>query len=180
MPLFRRSKGAPKVENDIGSSALVDWWRSTFTEQERRYILTKFKPLIVGTTIPASHAALSSDVDSGDDPTPLSEIISPDGSPAVHFWGLATWFRSPQDRHIGRRILEKSEELSTGNVLDRHFTYSEMVPIYYRDRGTDPGAMGAAITRVKNRSRWRPKLLKHLGLSIRPIRISQVTVDLPS
>ena len=145
MRFFRRSKDAPKIESKIDNHGLVDWWLSTFTEQERTYILTKFKPLIVGTTIPASHAVSSGDVDSGDDPTPLDQVINPDGSPAISFFGLATWFRSPQDRHIARRILEKSEELSAGNVLDRHFTYSEMIPIYYRDRNEDPEALDLAI-----------------------------------
>ena len=96
----------------------------------------------------------------GDGPTPLSEIINPDGSSAVRFHALATWFRSPQDRHIARRILEKSEELSAGNVLDSHFTYSEMIPIYYRDRDTDPGAMDSAITACENQIALAPEAAK--------------------
>ena len=32
------------------------------------------------------------------------------------------------------------------NSLDLHFVYSEMIPVYYRDRDEDPEAMGLAIS----------------------------------
>ena len=147
MPFFRRSKDAPKVEGKIGSHGLVDWWMSTFTEQERTYILTKYKPLIIGSA--------------GDDPPSLDQILQRDGSLVIPLSALATWFQSPQDRHIARRLLVKSEELSEGSkgkVLDRHFVYSNMIPIYYRDRNEDPEALDLAIRACEKQIELGPQV----------------------
>ena len=112
-------------DSERSRPGLLRWWYESFSKEEQDYILTRFKPMVFG----------------GPECKPeLANIINPDGSQRVQFWSLAAWFLSPGDRSIARRIIEKSEELSEGNILELHFTYSEMIPIYYRDREAVPGS----------------------------------------
>jgi len=46
-------------------------------------------------------------------------------------WGLASWFKKPDEFSIGKRLAEKSIELSGSNILDRHFAYQQMIEICY-------------------------------------------------
>ena len=130
MPFFSRSKKAePKIQGEFGYHGLSDWWLSTFKEEERQYIESKFHPL---------------GAEDDEKPLTVGHISFSSGTAANLLSVLAGWFDSTHDRHIARRFLEKSDEVG-GSVLDRHFTYSAMVPIYYRDRDTDPDALAAAI-----------------------------------
>ncbi len=44
-----------------------------------------------------------------------------------------------------------------GCVLDLHFTYSEMIPIYYRDRDGDSAAVDAAIATCEKQVALAPE-----------------------
>jgi len=123
MPFFKRK---PKESEHLQAldkpTRLSDWWKTTFTKVEQDYILSKG--------------------------IPLDAIIEPSSPPARSFHPLAGYFSTSPDRPIARRFLEKVEEsLKTDEVgvLDRHFAYSSMIPIYYSDRDTDPEALGLAI-----------------------------------
>ena len=131
MPFFRRSNKAPKVEGEIGYHSLTEWWLSNFTEEERKYIEARYKPLGIRVT----------------DERPLTQgtISWSSGRSAQLLSGLATNFEGPKDRHIARRLLKKAEDVAGSNILDRHFVYSEMIQVYYRDRDNDPNALGDAI-----------------------------------
>ncbi len=167
MRFFRGSKNKESAGQRTNPD-LFDWWAATFTSEERNLILTKFQPAKFGAVIPISRDDLVRD-----DSMSLNKVINPDGSPAVKFSALAGWFSSPQHRHIARRILEKCEELSVGSVLDLHFTYSEMIPIYYRDRNTDPSAFEAAVAACEKQIELGPQ-------AAAAFRAEYPSADLPS
>jgi tetratricopeptide (TPR) repeat protein len=131
MSFFRRSSRAPKVGGEIGYHGLADWWLSNFTEEERNYIESRYKPLGLGTT----------------NERPLTQGTNSwsSGRAAQFLSGLSTNFQGPKDRHIARRLLIKAEQVSGSTILDRHFVYSEMIQVYYRDRDNDPNSLDEAI-----------------------------------
>jgi hypothetical protein len=122
-----------QIEGQIGYCGLVDWWLSTFTEEERAYIEEKFKPLSIG---------------GSGNPRPLTQgkIWETTLTPANLLSGLASWFRTPQDRHIARRMLAKAEQVAVGDFRWLHFIYQAMIENFYRDRHKDPAALEAAIS----------------------------------
>ena len=108
---------------------LTDWWLTTFTEEERKKIVSTFQPLgaspdslIVGDITYSSGTAVG--------------LLSP----------LAGWFRKEEDRSIAFRIIEKAEELvSQADVLGRHFLYQAKIQTYYPFRDKDNFALRRAI-----------------------------------
>ncbi len=60
-----------------------------------------------------------------------------------------------------------------GSVLDLHFTYSEMIPIYYRDRNTDPSAFEAAVAACEKQIELGPQ-------AAAAFRAEYPSADLPS
>ncbi len=121
-----------EIKGEIGYFGLQDWWLTAFTQEERDHIEEVFHPM-------------------GADPTsrPLTEgdISYSSGTATGLLQALAGWFNNPRDREIAKKIITKAEELAPagGNVLDRHFTLSEKMVIYYRERETSPEAMETAI-----------------------------------
>ena len=103
---------------------LQDWWLAVFSEKERRYIEEKYHPMM----------SSSEDVS-----LTQGKILYSNQTAAQFLWGLASWFTGPQDRELGRKLLEKAQDLNNSqsgiiNILDEHFILSSMIPIYYRDR----------------------------------------------
>lgn len=74
--------------------------------------------------------------------------------------GLSTSYQGSNDRHIARQILDKAEEVSGDNILDRHFTYSAMVPVYYRDRDELADGLAKAIQACENQIALAPQAAK--------------------
>ena len=99
-----------KIEGYIGYFGLEAWWLSEFTDAERDYIEQRHQPLTQGQVWGTSRTAAGM----------LSD--------------LASWFGSPEDRHIARHLLEKAESLRESSVEDRHFVYQGLIETYYRDR----------------------------------------------
>lgn len=126
--LFKNSEiTTSKIEGNIGYFGLEKWWLSEFTEEERKHIEDTYHPF-----------GLSPDS------KPLTEgkITSTSMTAAGLLNCLAGWFNNPEYRHIARKMLKKAQEVnkvtsSLKNVLDEHFTLSEMIPVYYRDREKD-------------------------------------------
>lgn len=137
MGIFDRlgKKENQKIEGDIGFYGLADWWLSEFTEEERQYIVDRYKPM--GTGSGESHlikGKITSIEDNfGDHPVTL--FLS----------GLAGWFRSKADSHIAERINKKMRELGKVNSVDRpgnyqgrHYTtYLEEIKELKRSNSTD-------------------------------------------
>ena len=100
-----------KVEGWIGAHDLSDWWFSTFTEVERRYIDERYRPLGLPTGTLTRGEWTSSQ--------PASEFLN----------GLGSWFRAKKDAGIARKIHERVDELGKtrpvrgpGYYQGRHFT----------------------------------------------------------
>jgi hypothetical protein len=133
---FRTRIPSPKSEGLLGYFHLTDWWQATFTEEERHYIETTYKPFSIGS---------GDDADSATSELTHGQIDHTTQTAAQLLWGLATWFRKPTDRHLAHRILAKAEEVAGENILDLHFTYAGMIQVYYRDRDSDSTAFDTAI-----------------------------------
>jgi hypothetical protein len=123
-----------QAEGLIGFYGLSDWWFAEFTEAERKYIEKRYSP--VGT---------------GDNARPLTHgkiLVGGTGRASQLLWGLATWFKKPTDFRIAERILKKAEEVAF-DPLDFHFTYQQMIQVYYRVREIEPKALDNAIEACK-------------------------------
>ena len=101
----------PKIGGLIAYYRLTEWWLSTFTEEERKLIEERYKPMGASPHLPTQGQRNSS--------LPVAEFLN----------GLATWFRSRQDASIADRIFKKIEQLGReqpsigpGYYNGRHFT----------------------------------------------------------
>lgn len=115
----------PKLKGEIGYYNLEDWWFTTFTDTEQKYIIDKFQPMGMGV---------------GEDPEKNSltegDISWSSASVSNFLNSLSSWFTGPNDRVIGRKIGEKAKEeaLKSKDPLDMHFALSSLITLYYRDR----------------------------------------------
>lgn len=154
MRLFRflgKSSQDRRVGGAIAYHGLTDWWLTSFTPEEREYITDRYKPF-------------------GDPrPRPLTEglvreVRHADGSPSDAtdlLTSLAGWFNNPRDRHLAKQMLLHAEALSAGSrVLTRHFLYSQMIEVFYRDRDTDPRALSIAIRACEQQIALAPQAIK--------------------
>ena len=131
MPNFDIFKRSPKIEGEIGFFGLSDWWLNSFTKSEREYIEQKYKPMTMG--------------ESNNRSLTQGKILSTTQTASALLCGLASWFKKSEEFSIGKRIAEKSIELSGSNILDRHFAYQQMIEICYRSRDKEASAMSLAI-----------------------------------
>lgn len=112
---------------DIGYYGLTNWWTTSFSSQERNYILSKYQPMGLGPS-------------RGKDNSLVSGKISYSSAGVVAFLsGLASWFSKTEERPIAHKILAKAESKIDDStpVLDLHFLYNHQISIYYKDRA-DP------------------------------------------
>ena len=142
-------KRTTENSNSRSKPALLAWWESAFTPEESGRILAKYQPLEFG------NAPGRSDLN-------IRNIIREDGTLRIPLTRLATWFMSPPESlPIARRLLEKGIELdegTAGNIIDRHFTYYDMIQVYYRDRNRDPAALDLAITACETQIALAPEV----------------------
>ena len=115
-----------KVKGDIGYHQLEEWWFSTFTDNERRYIIEKYQPMGMG----------GDEETDGKNHLTEGDISWTSASASNFLNGLSSWFTGPNDRVIGRKIGEKTKEeaLKSKDPLDMHFALSSLITLYYRDR----------------------------------------------
>lgn len=144
MPFGNWFKHKPKIGGQIGYFGLTDWWLSTFTEAERKYIESVYKPM-------GYHPNAK----------PLTEgtIHSTTQTATGLLGGLGGWFKKTEDRSIAKRILAKAESIGRhgSDVLDLHFVYQTMIQSAYRARDVEPGAIEEAITACEKQIALAPK-----------------------
>jgi hypothetical protein len=145
---FRTRRPSPKAEGLLGYFHLTEWWQATFTEEERRYIETIYKPLSIGS---------GDDADSAPSELTHGHIDETLQTAAQLLSGLAPWFRKPTDRHLAHRIFAKAVDVAGENFLDLHFMYAGMIAVYYRDRDSDSPAFERAIRVCEQQIAFAPQ-----------------------
>jgi hypothetical protein len=124
--LFRKKVASRGL---IGHLGLAEWWTTDLEEPERRRILERYQPL----------GGSSESLIEG-------EVLSTSQSALHLLWGLATWFKTPNDYVIATKIFNKGEELvPSAEALDVHFFYQAQIEVFYRNRDEVPAAMNLAI-----------------------------------
>ena len=145
---FLRRRAAEDTSTQ-SKPALLAWWESAFTLEESEHILAKYQPM--GFSVASGWSDLL-----------IGNVIREDGTLRLPLTRLATWFMSPpEDLPIARRLLEKGIELGEGteaHIVDRHFTYYDMIQVYYRDRNRDPEALDLAIAACETQIAVAPEV----------------------
>jgi len=104
-------RGRNNIEGFIAHYGLADWWLTTFTKAERKYIDSRYQP-------------------SGLPVRALTQGKWSSSKPASQFLNeLSTWFRSKGDASIAERIHKKVADLGRSEAIvkpgyhgGRHFT----------------------------------------------------------
>lgn len=103
---------------------VANWYRRTFTLEERQRIANVFQPMMIGG---GSAAVRTNPIDS---------------PPTQKLWALAGWFRSESDMSIALRLADGALQFATMTV-DRHFALQQAIQLHYRLRA-QPEHMEAA------------------------------------
>lgn len=121
-------RSVPELDAYLASFRLAQWWLSQFNDSERKYIRSN-----------AAASAWSWSWSLGDEESRQYRIASD------VLCEIAGLFRSPIDRDIARRFFDKAEEVAADDPLDLHYTYTQMIRYYYRDRPEDVATQNLAI-----------------------------------
>jgi tetratricopeptide (TPR) repeat protein len=147
MGFFKRQRKDKQdiVGGYIGYYGLAEWWLSTFSKEERDYIIKTFKPM-----------------GSSGEVLIRGNIGYIDQSPSRLLCDIAGWFKQLEDRSIVFRFIKKAEELldENSNILDLHFFYQAKINIYYKYREIEPEALAMAIEACKQQIALAPKAKK--------------------
>jgi hypothetical protein len=118
------------VDGKIAFYNLQEWWQNSFLDEERNTILSLYSPM-------------------GLKPDSLihGKIQSSNQTVVAFLSQLSSWFKKPENRKIGYKIIEKAESLVSEKtpILDKHFLYQAKLDIYYRNRETDDFALSIAM-----------------------------------
>jgi len=127
--MFNFLKTEKEPKGYIALFNLKDWWRDSFSDEERKHIVEVFQPLGASKDVLVVGEFLSSEND-----RPLSFLSS-----------LAGWFDNPRDRHIANKIIAKAADflVSEKNILDLHFFYPAKMKLFYKER-ENPSALKEA------------------------------------
>lgn len=122
-----------KIKGLISYFDLENWWLTTFTENEREYIIETFQPL--GST---------------GDCLIKDEITNASQTKIDFLTHLSSWFKKNTDHTIGFRLIKKADDLITesSDILDVHFLYQAKIELYYKFR-EDETALEEAINACK-------------------------------
>lgn len=136
-----------KITGQIGFFNLQDWWESSFTQQERNHIEEIYHPM---------------GSESNSKPLTEGELSGTSQTASGLLWALAGWFNNPQDREIAKKIIAKAEQMAcvSGNILDIHFSLSQKIEIYYRERETTTDGLEKAIQACKEQIAIAPNVAK--------------------
>ena len=127
MHFFMRDQ---QIGGRLGYFGLGDWWLSTFSEQERRYIDNAYS--YFGTD--QSNLLTQGDISSTSET--IADVLN----------GIIGTLRDcPQYIHLIRPIVIEAEELASGDALGLHFLYQNALQIAYRHRQADPLALDVSV-----------------------------------
>jgi len=115
MGLFRKKK----TEGLIKYYDLIDWWETSFSEEQKKYIISKYIPM----------GMIESNLVKG-------KITSQNVNASYFLSNLSAWFNTKKDREIALAMVQKSEELFDEKIAisDLHFHFLHMIKFFYKDR----------------------------------------------
>lgn len=125
MRLFGRKQ---EVAGYVAAYDLSKWWLKAFSEAEREAMTSKYQPMGLSFRRPLTEGEMTRH-----------------GSTRSFLTTLAGWFNTPSQRPLAKAIMLKAIETDDGDTVDDHFLYSELIPIFYPDRETDPDALNRVI-----------------------------------
>ena len=136
------------VKGYLGYYDLEEWWNSTFTDEEKEYIIKTYKPM--GASIGGEIKILGEVLIKGD-------IEFTSQSKIFFLVLLSSWFSSSNSVGTGLKIIEKVERLTIENgnndPLDEHFAYGAMIEIYYKLRDSEKSYFEKAVDACKSQIR---------------------------
>jgi len=132
MGIFNHHKSNNPIEGLIGFYDLTYWWIFEFTEEERQYIVDRFRLM---ETPPDNKMLIRGRIIRNKDTMPVTTFLA----------GLAGWFTSKEDAHIAQRMYRKIKELGgfnptnePGNYRGRHYTtYLDEIKELKKSNSTD-------------------------------------------
>lgn len=145
--MFRFLKTNKQIAGYIGYFDLQDWWQTAFSKEERDHIEMIYHPM-------------------GSDPNKKTltegELSGTSQTASGLLWALAGWFNNPRDRELAKKIIVKAEEMApiSGSILDLHFSLSEKLVIYYRERDTTTDGLNKAIKACRDQIAIAPQAAK--------------------
>ena len=142
---------------------LTEWWNTAFTETEKEYIESVYKPF---GSDPSEKLLTGSQLAAG---TKTTE------TPISLLYGLAQWFNSKKDIDIAKRIIAKADELSTPDlpVLDLHFHYSTMIQLYYKGRD-EPASLARSVWACQKQIELSPQAASEFKREHRELKASAI------
>jgi len=162
-----QSNSKQKIGGVLGYHGLGEWWLTTFSEQEREYIVKTYQPFSVSVSVQSDetgHSVSFEEIPTSKDFLTSDNIDYPTETAFKFLSGLSAWFKKKKDGSIAFRIIEKAEEkaeeLLSRNILDIHFFYHTKIVIYYRHRNIEPTALEKAIEACKNQIAIAPEAKK--------------------
>ena len=142
--IFRRN---PNVSGLIAHLGLAEWWEGELNANERDTILVRYQPL-------------------GGDSASLieGEVLSTSQSPLHLLWGLATWFKKPEDWVLGQKIFNAGTRLlPSSSPLDAHFFHQARIEFFYRLRDQQPVSLQLAEQACRDQIAIAPVAAKVLA-----------------
>lgn len=151
MKYFNNFFRKKRIGGFIKAYNLENWWNKSFNEEERDYIVKKYKPFGLGenTLIQGSFMNLNQ---------PKSTFLT----------NLASWFSTKKDINIARKmIIEASKSFNEDiPILEKHFYYLELISHYYLDRENNDSfklAIDACERQIAISKKVIPEFLKNFN-----------------
>lgn len=135
-----------KVAGIIGYYGLSEWWLTTFTEEERKYINYQVRTMRAG-----PNALIEG--------TPIIITNSTHNNVSFFLINLTGWFRKPKDNSIARRIASKAFELAE-DIEDIGASLAWIIRSNYYARDQVPDAIENVVSACKRYIEIAPLLAK--------------------
>ncbi len=134
------------VKGYIGHYDLEDWWNSTFTNEEKEYIINTYKPM---------GASLGGEIKILGEVLIKGNIGYTSHSKLLFLVFLSGWFSSNKSINIALKIIQQVEKIiiengNNNDPLDEHFAYGAMIEIYYKLRDSEKLYLEKAVDACKN------------------------------
>ena len=140
---FKDSKGSGWFQ----FYGLYDWWENTFSEDEKKYILEKFKPMGMS----------SIDLIKGD-----FTNYETTQSRLQFLTIFIDYFQNKDDRYIAQEFINKAEDVLNIDtpIIDLHFFYQKKIETNYKKRNEDISYLDTAIETCQEQIAIAPLVAK--------------------